>query len=79
VLPVVYATLFYAMLSGSWLGGALMMLGFGLGTLPALVGTGLGILLLRRWATSVWLPNTVGLAILMLGIMSAIMPAATMA
>ena len=76
---MVYATLFYAMLSGSWLGGAIVMLGFGLGTLPALVGTGLGISLLRRWATSVWLRNIVGLAILMLGIVSVILPAATMA
>ena len=76
---MVYATLFYAMLSGSWLGGALVMLGFGLGTLPILVGTALGIPLLHRRAKSVWLRNTVGLAILMLGIMSVVMPAGTMA
>src|SRR5271166_4062490 len=35
---MVYAALFYAMLSGSWLGGALVMSGFGFGTLPILVG-----------------------------------------
>ena len=68
---MVYAALFYAMLSGSWLGGAMAMSGFGLGTLPVLIGTGLGFPLLRRRATSVWLRNTVGLAIIMVGIISA--------
>jgi hypothetical protein len=68
---MVYAALFYAMLSGSWLGGALVMSGFGLGTLPILIGAGLGLPLLRRRATSVWLRNTVGLAIITVGIVSA--------
>ena len=68
---MVYAALFYAMLSGSWLGGALVMSGFGLGTLPVLIGVGLGFPLLRRHATSVWLRNIVGLAIIMVGIISA--------
>ncbi len=68
---MVYAALFYAMLSGSWLGGALVMSGFGLGTLPVLIGAGLGFPLLRRRATSVWLRNAVGLAIIMVGIVSA--------
>ena len=61
---MVYAALFYAMLSGSWLGGALAMSGFGAGTLPALVGAGLGLPLLRRRATSVWLRSGVGVAII---------------
>ena len=56
---MVYAALFYAMLSGSWLGGALAMSGFGLGTLPVLIGAGLGLPLLRRRATAGWLRNTV--------------------
>ncbi|MES2194411.1 MAG: sulfite exporter TauE/SafE family protein [Pseudomonadota bacterium] len=68
---MVYAALFYAMLSGSWLGGALVMSGFGLGTLPVLVGAGLGLPLLRSRATSVWLRNGVGLAIIMVGIVTA--------
>jgi sulfite exporter TauE/SafE len=68
---MVYAALFYAMLSGSWLGGAVVMAGFGLGTLPVMIGTGLGLPLLRRRATSVWLRNAVGLAIIMVGIVSA--------
>ncbi|MFZ2159164.1 MAG: sulfite exporter TauE/SafE family protein [Bradyrhizobium sp.] len=68
---MVYAALFYAMLSGSWLGGALAMSGFGLGTLPVLIGAGLGLPLLRRRATSVWLRNGVGIAIIAVGIVSA--------
>ena len=68
---MVYAALFYAMFSGSWLGGAMVMSGFGVGTLPVLVGTGLGFPLLRRRATSVWLRNAVGVAIIMVGIISA--------
>jgi sulfite exporter TauE/SafE len=74
---MVYAALFYAMFSGSWFGGAIVMSGFGLGTLPVVVGAGLGLPLLRRRATSVWLRNAVGLAIIMVGIVSAgVTPAA---
>ena len=76
---MVYAALFYAMLSGSWLGGAAVMLGFGLGTLLPLVGASLGIPLLRRRAVSVWLRTTVGLAIMMIGVVSVIISPATIA
>lgn len=77
---MVYAALFYAMLSGSWLGGAVVMSGFGLGTLPVLIASGLGLPLLHRRATSVWLRNAVGLAIITVGIVSAgISPAAFVA
>jgi uncharacterized protein len=68
---MVYAALFYAMLSGSGLGGAVVMAGFGLGTLPVLIATGLGLPLLRHRATSAWLRNAVGVAIIMVGIVSA--------
>lgn len=73
---MVYAALFYAMLSGSWLNGAIVMLGFGLGTLPPMIGTGLGLPWLRARTTSPWLQRGLGLAILSLGIVSAI-PTAT--
>jgi hypothetical protein len=36
-----------------------------------LIGTGLGFPLLRRRATSVWLRNVVGVAIIMVGVVSA--------
>jgi sulfite exporter TauE/SafE len=65
---MVYATLFYAMLSGSWLGGAIVMLGFGIGTLPALVAAGMGLATLRHRATSARLQGIVGVVILLLGI-----------
>jgi len=77
---MVYAALFYAMFSGSWLGGTVVMAGFGLGTLPVMVATGLGLPLLRRRATSTWLRTAVGLAILAVGIVSAgVSPAAFVA
>lgn len=76
---MVYAALFYAMLSGSWLGGALAMSGFGLGTLPVLIGAGLGLPLLRRRATAGWLRNTVALAIIAVGIITAGVSPSTLA
>ena len=77
---MVYAALFYAMFSGSWLGGTVVMSGFGLGTLPVMIGTGLGLPLLRRRATSTSLRTAVGLAILAVGIVSAgVAPAAFVA
>jgi sulfite exporter TauE/SafE len=76
---MVYAALFYAMLSGSWLGGALAMGGFGVGTLPALLAAGLGLPVLRRRATSTWLRNMVGLTIVTVGVISAVIPPSTLA
>jgi len=76
---MVYAALFYATLSGSALGGALAMSGFGLGTLPVLVGAGLGLPLLRRRATAGWLRNMVALSIIAVGIVSAGVSPSTLA
>ncbi|BAK68505.1 hypothetical membrane protein [Sphingobium sp. SYK-6] len=39
---MVYGALLFALFAGSAAGGALVMLGFGLGTLPALIAAGLG-------------------------------------
>lgn len=50
--PMVYAALIPAALTGSIAGGAAWMLGFGLGTVPAVLGTALGLTALtriRRW------------------------------
>lgn len=69
---MVYAALFYAMLSGSWLNGAQVMLGFGLGTLPPVMAAGLGLPWLRsRWQEP-WLQKAVGVAIILLGVVSTI-------
>lgn len=75
---MVYAALFYAMLSGSWLNGAIVMLGFGLGTLPPMIGVGMGLPWLRSRTRSPWLQRGLGLAIVLLGVASAI-PTATIA
>ena len=74
---MVYAALFYAMLTGSWLGGATVMLGFGLGTLPPVLGVGLAVPLFRRLAAKGWMRAGVGAAIIALGVGSAAVPAAT--
>jgi hypothetical protein len=76
---MVYAALFYAMLSASWLGGAVAMLGFGLGTLPPLVGASVGVPLLRRRAVSAWLRTVAGLAIMMIGVISIVISPAMIA
>lgn len=50
--PMVYAALIPSALTGSVAGGASWMLGFGLGTVPAVLGTALGLTTLtriRRW------------------------------
>ncbi len=41
--PMVYAALFTAMLTGSALGGIVVMAGFGLGTIPAVTATAMGL------------------------------------
>lgn len=47
---MVYGALLTAMLTGNAFGGAALMLGFGLGTLPAVVGTALGLVRFRAFA-----------------------------
>lgn len=76
---MVYAALFYAMLSGSWLNGAVAMLGFGLGTLVPVMTAGLGLPLLRQNAQAGWLRTVAGLSIILLGVGSVLAPAATVA
>jgi sulfite exporter TauE/SafE len=77
VLPcgMVYGALFYAMLSGSALGGGGVMAGFGLGTLPSVTAVALGISSFRRLArvrqARVW----VGLAIIAIAAASVAVPA----
>jgi uncharacterized protein len=56
--PLIYAALFTAGLTGSFTGGALWMLGFGLGTLPALVLAMFGI----RWLSDVNLSGPLKMA-----------------
>jgi hypothetical protein len=76
---MVHAALFYAMLSGSWLNGAAVMLGFGIGTLPSVMAAGLGLPILRQKSGSPALRTTVGLAVILLGVVSVLTPAAMFA
>lgn len=76
---MVYAALFYAMMTGAWLGGSVVMLGFGLGTLLPVGAAGLGLPLLYRQTRSVRFRTALGLAIMLLGIATVVIPAATFA
>jgi len=77
VLPcgMVYGALFYAMLSGSALGGGAVMAGFGLGTLPSVTAVALGISSFRRLARVQQARVWVGLAIIAIAAASVAVPA----
>lgn len=65
--PMVYAALFTATLTGSALGGGTLMLGFGLGTLPAVTATAFGITTLARVEARAVARGVIGVAIAVLG------------
>lgn len=65
--PLLYAALFMAMLTGSWSGGALWMLGFGLGTLPAVLMSATGVSYIRSLNIKKTARIAVGLAIALFG------------
>jgi sulfite exporter TauE/SafE len=77
VLPcgMVYGALFYAMLSGSALGGGAVMAGFGFGTLPSVTAVALGISSFRRLARIQQARVWVGLAIIAIAAASVAVPA----
>jgi sulfite exporter TauE/SafE len=61
--PMVYAALFSAALTGSAAAGTTWMLGFGLGTVPAVVATTLGISSLSQFRKSPAAQTAAGIAI----------------
>ena len=65
--PMVYAALFTAMLTGSGTGGGILMAGFGLGTLPSVTATALGVTALARVEARARVRGLIGLAIAVLG------------
>ena len=67
---MVYGALFTAMLSGSALGGSSVMLAFGIGTLPGLIGVTAGFGALRALGSRQSLRRVVGLAICILGFLT---------
>ncbi len=66
--PMVYAALFTAALTGTALAGFVWMLGFGLGTVPAVVLSALGIKALSQINTNGLSKIAAGLAIALFGI-----------
>ncbi|MGO9741056.1 MAG: sulfite exporter TauE/SafE family protein [Roseiarcus sp.] len=76
---MVYGALFYAMLSGSALGGAEVMAGFGLGTLPSVTSVALGLATFRRLGDIPRARIVVGVTIMALAAASVAVPAASLA
>ena len=72
---MVYGALFYATLSGGALAGGAAMLGFGLGTAPAVAAAALGVSRLREFARVEKARVAVGVAIAALAAASALVPA----
>jgi len=69
---MVYGALLFAMFAGSALGGALVMLGFGLGTLPALLAANLGFGRMRAALRARGAQRWLGAAMATLGVLSLI-------
>ena len=65
--PMVHGALFTSVLTGSVTGGALMMAAFGLGTIPAVVASALGLSTLRTLALSTGARVALGLLIALAG------------
>ncbi len=70
--PMAYAALFSAMMTGSAMGGMAWMAGFGLGTLPGVLGAALGISWLARLRTSRRAEVAAGLAVAAFGLLTAV-------
>lgn len=66
---MVYSVLVTAMLSGSAARGALVMLAFGLGTLPMLLGLGLAGARVRAWMADARVRRAAGLLVLAFGLL----------
>jgi sulfite exporter TauE/SafE len=72
---MVYGALFYAMLSGSALSGALVMAGFGLGTLPSVTAIAFGLSHFRKLAQTPRARTAVGLGMVAIAAGSLLIPA----
>ena len=65
---LVYSVLIWALAAGSAVQGALLMLAFGLGTLPTLLGMGMLAGLAARFTEQTWLRRLAGLLVLGFGL-----------
>lgn len=68
--PLLYAALFLAMLTGTGVAGSIWMIGFGIGTLPAVVMSALGITTVSSLNLRPLARTTIGLAIAAFGFAS---------
>ncbi|SON56299.1 hypothetical protein HDIA_2758 [Hartmannibacter diazotrophicus] len=71
---MVFGALFYAMLSGSALSGAAVMFGFGLGTMPSVTMTALGLGGMKSLARRPQLRIAMGLGLIGLAALSVVTP-----
>lgn len=71
---MVFATLFFAMMSGTAAQGAIIMLGFGLGTLPSVTGAAFGVASLKGWADRRGPRTAIGLALVSIAAISLLVP-----
>jgi len=67
---MVYLMTFYAGLTGSPQGGAMVMLGFGLGTLPSMTAVALGATALQKLAQKLWVRVLAGGVLMVLAVLS---------
>lgn len=65
---LVYSVLIWAISAGSAQRGALLMLSFGLGTLPMLLAMGFSATALSAWLRKPWLRATAGVAVAIYGV-----------
>lgn len=71
---LVYSALLIAATSGEALNGAGVMIAFGLGTLPAMLLTGLGAAQLQAFMARTWARRGAGLVVIAMGIVTLWMP-----
>ena len=71
---LVYSTLIWALASGSPIQGALLLLGFGLGTLPNLMLMGVFAAQLGRFLRKRWVRGMAGGAVALFGLYTALLP-----
>ena len=71
---LVYSVLLLAAASAKPASGAIIMLAFGIGTMPAMIVTGIGALRLSHWMRDLGVRRVAGFLLLLIGILTIAMP-----
>jgi len=66
---LVYSVLIAALATGSPVQGGVLMLAFGIGTLPTLLAMGMAAVRLKAWLQRLWVRRVSGLAVLLFGVL----------